>query len=467
MTRRQSRRGVAGGDIEARFRRALRASPDLLPRGSSVLVAFSGGPDSLALLHLLCAIRESRGLRLTAAHFDHGLRAGSADRAEQAAALCRGAGVPCRIERAAELAGGQADYRSARFAFLADARRRAGAARVALGHQRDDHIETVLLNLLRGSGYRGLSGIRPRRGPFVRPLLGFGREELRDYLRAEGREWVEDPANRDLRYRRSRLRHGLVPALSRRDGPAFSRGDGEDARRVLADLARTALRAEGGLDLRARGLLADAGYERVADRAQIARSAVLRYDRATRSRMLRNVARDLGFRLSRGGTGAGAAFMSDGASGHGVDIADGLRIEREFDRIQVLRPQGMLPDKELEIGEAESGREGVRLGGRRYEVRWGALEGTERWATALPGHAIRFPLRVRGPRPGDRIRLAAGSRKLKKVLTEGRVPASDRPRVPVVVSADRKVLWVAGHATRAVASPDPEGTWFAIGITER
>ena len=451
--------GVRGRDLEARFRRALRASPDLLPRGSSVLIAFSGGPDSLALLHLLCAIRESRGLRLTAAHFDHGLRSGSANRAGQAAELCRQAGVPCRIERAAELAGGQADYRSARFAFLADARRRAGAARVALGHQRDDHVETVLLNLLRGSGYRGLSGIPPRRGPFVRPLLGFGREELRDYLRAEGREWVEDPANRDLRYRRSRLRHGLVPALSR--------AGGEDPRTVLADLALHALRADGGLDLRARDLLAAAGYREVADRAQIARSAVLGYDRATRGRMLRNVARDLGFRLSRGGTGAGAAFMGDGASGHGVDLADGLRIEREFDRIQLRRLRGAKPDRELEIREAGSGRDGIRLDGRRYEVRWGALKGTERWATALPGHAIRFPLRVRGPRPGDRIRVAAGSRKLKKILTERRVPASERPGVPVLVGADRKVLWVAGHATRAVAPPDPEGTWFAIGIAER
>ncbi|WP_419949353.1 tRNA lysidine(34) synthetase TilS [Candidatus Palauibacter sp.] len=448
-----------GRDVEARFLGALRASPDLLPRGSSVVIAFSGGSDSLALLHLLCGIRESRGLRLTAAHFDHGLRGGSADRADGAAELCRRAGVPCRIERADRLAGSQADYRSARFAFLADARRRAGAARVALGHQRDDHIETVLLNLLRGSGYRGLSGIPPRRGPFVRPLLGFGREELRDYLRAEGTEWVDDPANRDVRHRRSRLRHGLVRALCE--------GEGEDPGTVLADLARSALQADGGLDGRARGLLAGAGYREVSDRAHFARSAVLGYDRATRGRMLRSVARDLGFRLSRGATRAGTAFMKDGASGHGVDIADGLRVEREFDRIHVRRVRGVMPDLELEIGQAGSGREGVRLGGSRYEVRWGALEGTERWATALPGHAIRFPLRVRGPRPGDRIRMAAGSRKLKKLLTERRVPASDRPVVPVVVSADEKILWVAGHATRAVASPDPEGTWFAIGIAER
>ncbi len=451
--------GDVGRDVEARFRRALLAAPDLLPGGSSVLVAFSGGSDSLALLHLLCGIRESRRLRLAAAHFDHGLRAGSAERAARAAELCRSAGVPCRIGRAHALRGGQADYRAARYAFLATARRRAGAARVALGHQRDDHVETVLLNLLRGTGFRGLAGIPARRGAFVRPLLGFGSEELRDYLRAEGREWIEDPANLDARYRRSRVRHGLVPALSEYAGEAL--------RPLVAELARHALEADEGLESRARRQLATAGYRKTPLGAQIARFGLLRYDRAARARMLRKVARDAGFRLSRRGTRAGVAFMSGGTSGHGVDIAAGLRLEREFDRLRVRQRRDPRPDLEVEIGETGSGREGARIGGSRYEVRWGTLEGTERWATALPGSAIRFPLRVRGPRPGDRIRMPVGSRKLTKLLNERRVPASERPGVPVVVGADQKVLWVVGHATRAVESPDPERTWFAIGVIER
>ncbi len=445
--------------MAARLRGALQAAPELLPRGSRVVVAFSGGSDSLALLHLLRALSESWPLKLSAAHFDHGIQPESAAWAARAAELCRRAEVPCDVGRATGLTGGPAEWRAARYAFLAEARRRAGADRVALAHQRDDHVETVLLNLLRGPGFRGLAGIPARRGAFVRPLLGFAREELRGYLRATGREWVRDPANRNPRYGRSRVRYGLLPALAGRQ---------PSVRRQLAELGRNAAVAEGGLEAGVRRLLAAAGYRESAGGAQIARSVLLGYDRAARGRLLRRVARDMGFRVSRRGTRAGASFIETAKSGHGVDIAAGLRVEREFDRIHVRRVREASPDREFDIdGTRRAGREPVRLGGRDYEVRWGALEGTERWATALPADGIRFPIRVRGPQPGDRIRTRVGSKKVAKLLMERRVPASDRSGVPVVADADRRVLWVAGHSRAAVEPADSGGAWFAIGFTKR
>ena len=447
--------------MAARLRGVLRAAPELLPRDSRVLVAFSGGSDSLALLHLLRALGDAWPLKLSAAHFDHGLQPESAAWASRAAELCRRAGVPCDVGRTDGLAGGPAEWRAARYAFLAEARRRAGADRVALAHQRDDHLETVLLNLLRGPGFRGLAGIPPRRGAFVRPLLGFAREELRGYLRATGREWAKDPANRNPRYRRSRMRHGLLPALAAEE---------PSVRRLLAELGRNARVAEGGLEAGARRLLSAAGYRESADGAQIARSRWLGYDRAARGRMLRQIARDMGFRVSRRGTRTGAVFVRTGESGRGVDIAAGLRIEREFDRIHVRRARRVPLDRELDIDRTRARRAGrgpIRLGGSAWEVRWGALEGTERWATAFPVDRVRFPIRVRAPKPGDRIRTRTGSRKVAKLLMERRVPASDRSGVPVVVDADRSVLWVAGHSGAAVEPVDSGGEWFAIGFTER
>lgn len=424
-------------------------------------MAFSGGSDSLALLHLLRALADSWPLDLSAAHFDHGLQPESAAWAARAAELCRRAEIPCDVGRATGLAGGPAAWRAARYAFLAEARCRAGADRVALAHQRDDQVETVLLHLLRGPGFRGLAGIPARRGAFVRPLLGFSREELRGYLRAAEREWVRDPENRNPRYRRSRVRYGLLPALDDRD-PSI--------RRRLAGLGTAAAVADGGLEAAVRRLLSAAGYGESAGRAQIARSVLLGYDRAARGRMLRQIARDMGFLVSRRGTRAGAAFIDTAKSGHGVDIAAGLRVEREFDRIHVRRVREAPPNREFDIDRTRArrgGREPIRLGGRGYELRWGALEGTERWATALPVGGIRFPIRVRGPQPGDRIRTRAGTRKVAKLLMERRVPASDRSGVPVVVDADRRVLWVAGHSSAAVEPADPGGAWFAIGFTER
>ena len=446
------------GSVEARFRRALQAYPQLIPNGASVVLAFSGGSDSTALLHLLRAVREVLDLDLTAAHFDHGLRPESAVAAARAADVSRTAGVPCEVGTASGLSGGQAEYRKARYAFLRDVAERSGAARVALAHQRDDHHETLLLNLMRGTGVRGLAGIPVRRGPFVRPLLGIGRAALRDYLIVTDRDWLDDPANLDRKYLRTRVRCDLAPTLRRYAGPSWDS--------LLSGLTKDAWRAEAGLEARAVRLFSAARLGGARGGAQIARSTLLDYDRADRARILRKIARDMGFRLGRRGTQVGVAFMSEGSSGHGVDIAGDLRISREYERIRVSCVTEETVDRELEISVAHSGSKRVRLGGRDYRVQWGPLDGTERWTTALPRRALRFPLRVRGPQPGDRIRTRVGSRKLKKLLNELRVPASERSAVPVLVGADQRVLWVAGQPAASHGRPGPGEEMFTIGIAE-
>jgi len=174
----------------------------------------------------------------------------------------------------------------------------------------------------------------------------------------------------------------------------------------------------------------------------------------------------MGIGLGRGGTAAAVAFIDQGASGHGVDVADGLRVSREYDRIRVGPVPQMPVDREIEIANPSEGADDLLLGGRRYFVRWGRLAGDEQWVAQFEVRGLRFPLKMRAPRPGDRIRTAVGSRKLKKLLNEKRVSRSQRAGVPVLVAADHSVLWVAGYERAAPGPLDLNEEMLRIGVRE-
>lgn len=187
------------------------------PRGP-LCVAFSGGPDSSALLHALAGLPLERPLR--ALHVDHGLHADSARWAAHAQAFCATLAVPCtvlpvRVDTASGL-GVEGAARAARYAALADAL--AEGEQLLTAHHRDDQVETVLIKLLRGAGPEGLGGMRERRplgaGELWRPLLELPRVALQDYVRQHALDCLDDPANADPRLARHALRHQVLPALA-------------------------------------------------------------------------------------------------------------------------------------------------------------------------------------------------------------------------------------------------------------
>ena len=220
-----------------RIRRSIETH-SMLNRGDHLVVAVSGGPDSVALLHILMCLRDEYRLRLTAAHLNHGLRKDEADREESFVhRLCADIEIACVSRRSDILELKKVKSRSLeeigreeRYRFFQETASQCGAVKIAIGHHRDDQAETLLLHLLRGSGMEGLRGILPvRDGRIIRPLLGVGRSEILEYLRRGGISYVTDSSNRSTLFLRNRIRNELIPEVASRYNP-----------RLVETLCRTA-----------------------------------------------------------------------------------------------------------------------------------------------------------------------------------------------------------------------------------
>jgi tRNA(Ile)-lysidine synthase len=227
--------------LELAFARALRP---LVPDGSLILAAGDGGADSTALLHLLRRVAPARDYRIVVAHLDHGLRRGATAERRWVERMADTLGLPCVAERrAVRIARREGDSpeeaaRRVRRGFLEDTARRCGARHIATGHTLEDQAETVLFRLARGSAPTALAAMSAAGpGPFVRPLLGIARADLRAYLRRGRIPFLEDPSNANLDVPRNRIRHEVLPALCRAVSPRAARHIAAAAARLRADAA--------------------------------------------------------------------------------------------------------------------------------------------------------------------------------------------------------------------------------------
>ena len=450
--------GRVGADLAARVAARMSARGHLVT-GERVVVAVSGGLDSMALLHLLRFGRGLPQLELVAAHFDHRMRPESREDALWVEDLARVWQVPIEVGGAEGPLISEEEAREARYAFLEAVRVRTGARWILTAHHADDQAETVLFRIARGTGLAGLRGIPARRGVILRPLLTFWREELEAYARSAELAPRVDSTNEERRFARNALRHDVLPQLEASVAPGV--------RRALVRLARLAAREERAWRALVPGLTEAAILERSADRIVLSRSVLLGYPSAVGARVLRVLVRRLGSGLDEAGTRAAVEFTRAGASGRGHSLPGGLVLSREFDRLVLARAVARGSDQLLEIGIVGSGEGWFEVDGHRVAARW-SLEALapEWWSEheAFAAERIVFPLRFRSWRPGDRIRLPYGSKKLKKVLSEARIPVSGRGQVPVLVDGEGRVLWLPGIARASGTEPVSGEETFHIGI---
>ena len=437
-----------------RFRRSLDAL-GVRGTGAHVLVAVSGGCDSVALLHLLRFAAENAGLRVTAAHFDHAMRPGSEGDAAWVRGLCRAWEVPLIEGRADVAPRTEEEARDARYAFLRRAQAACGAAFLATAHHADDQAETVLFRVLRGTGLPGLAGIPPvgERG-LIRPLLPFPRAQIVRYARAAGLRWREDASNAREDFARNRIRLGLLPWIERELAPG--------ARGSLARLAELAREDEAAWDAVLRPILAEVAREE-GGALVLVRERLAAYDSPVAARVLRAALRRLGSAPDRAGTRMALQFISHAPSGRVRTLPGGVRITTEFGLARLERTPGEAPpappDEPLVITRADApGQAAFRVGGARWTARWRAEDegdAEDGWTMRMAIDRVRFPLTLRGRAPGDRVRTRGGTRPLKKLLSEARVPLRRRGTLPVLADAAGAVLWVPGVARAEGCAPEP------------
>jgi len=343
--------------VEPVLRRALRGRCRL-PRGSTLLVAVSGGADSTALLAGLRSVAHEFGLDLHAAHLHHGLRGAAAD-ADRAFVrdACVRLGVPLtdacwdtRRRMAGRGWSGQDGLRRLRREFLAGIARRVDAAAIATAHTADDQLETLLLRLGRGAGLRGLGGMRERAGRWIKPLLEATRAEIEADLRRAGWTWREDDSNRSRDYARNRIRHDVIPALAA--AVSVSAPSGETPAERRAGLAIRAARAtrEARAAERALSAWVKRGLSRASriqgDELQLDSRGVAAYPSAARRMALRL----LWQRLSPSREGltnrhldALARLVERGRPGAEVRLPGGWRAERSRDTVRFQQVQAAAP----------------------------------------------------------------------------------------------------------------------------
>lgn len=420
----------------------------LLEHGQSVLIGLSGGPDSVALLHVLHDLAKRWRLNLEAVYINHGLRPRQARREERfCQEQCDRLGVALHIVRQdiSQLSGSPTtglEEAGRRFRYgvwetIAEAE---GLDRIALGHHAGDRVETILLNMFRGSGRGGLVGMPIRRDRIIRPLFECDKGEILSFLESREIAFCTDSSNRDCRFRRNFIRNRLLPMLRDRVNPGVD----------LALLSASEILAEEEQHLRS-------VFDRAADRAiattpggkiELALDTFHTYDKWLRSRLLRHCVTMASGELAADRKVTERLLGWIASAKRSISLPGKVQVERIDRKLVFFRKQTACFETTLSRGNW------VPIDMPAMRLRWSRprtkpcdrdLRGS-RHRVWLDADRVVLPMTVRNYRPGDRFRLLglAGAKKVARYLMDKKVPRVYRDEVPVVCDQEG-IVWLVGY----------------------
>ncbi len=433
------------------------AQTNLIPQGATIIVAYSGGADSTCLLHLLKRLE----IDVVGAHLHHGQRAEADEEEARCRSFCDELQVPFVSGRADvpliakdHKIGLEEAGRNARYSFLRSVAHRLGASLIATGHTLDDHVETVLLHLIRGSGLAGLAGISASREGLIRPLLPFSRSETRAYCQENGLWIHDDPANFDENFSRVKVRKNILPEL-RRINPLVDDSItrlahlADEDNRLLDGMAAAALeQAETPLNGELRFLTMDC-------EAAFSRPTLQTLPPALYRRALRLAARSLGAELTY------EQSLIVGVGPKGSITAEGEHVVLEWNS-ETIHIRELLTDEPFRYpltmpGETESEVFGWALEARLIDRAFDLNQNRAALKTQADRAKAKGDLYFRSFEPGDRI-MPLGfdhERKVADLLSEAKLSQAARKRLPIICDI-LGPIWIPGICLSARVKPTAE-----------
>ncbi|MFW6381630.1 MAG: tRNA lysidine(34) synthetase TilS [Bacillota bacterium] len=443
-------------DLLDRFKKYLKTE-SLIKQGDSVLLGVSGGPDSLAMMDLFTRLACQLELELTVFHLNHQFRREADAEAEFVGNISREYGLKAVIKshdvpdfaRKQGLSPEEA-AREIRFRFLLETAEQQGADRIALAHNRDDLVETVLMNIFRGTGMTGLTGILPEvkieGKQVIHPLLAIDRSQIEDYCSFRQLSPRLDPTNRETIYTRNKIRHEVIPYIEKEINPGV--------RGVIASMASIIREQEEFLDRQAELALDRVLLEKSKGQLQLDLDQLQKITPALRKRIIQKaIILVRGDRLDLYSEHLEGIedLVKAGSTANRLDLPESLDVYRDYEQLIISQGSVKEPIEDYKYFLEVPGT--IEVPGSK-EIKAQVFAKNNQWKQLATGDNIclcdctqvTLPLIVRNRRPGDRFKPLGmrGSKKLKDFFIDEKIPVYKRDKIPLVTDNRGNIIWIAG-----------------------